>query len=245
MQSSLKKIQTGDVKLLVLSADLKPRYIINQIILKAIANNKAITILLVPGLNTRLQSIVDFSCFAFVIADVGWQQLVELRQWCTDIIRSNHPIPDVITTYYKQRKSILDDAKNDAKMDCNTSTAIPFKSTLNAQTVNTSNYHLTKVNAQRAFVPQNAVNLKPVAFKVQTIKHMKSDFISLEGTGGSVDHKPSKTKRKSEKEKKRKVKSDASIIYQSLIIHKVQNSSNVIEKKQAKKKKKNQIVQLN
>lgn len=228
------------MKLLVLSADLKPRYVINQIILKAIASNEGISIFLVSGLQSPLQAIVDFSCFAFVITDAGWQQLPELRQWCTENTRSHYPIPEIITSYYKQRKNVLA-STNDIDMECDSSNTIPTSSAV--ETVHSSDLHLPKVYAKRAFVPQNAANFKPVAFKIQTIKHTKNDFISLELPGGSSDQQPNKNKRKREQEqnkekKRKKVKSDASIIYQSLIIHKVQNSSGNKEKKLLKKNKK-------
>lgn len=213
------------MKLLVISSDLKPRYVINQIILKAISSNDGINILVVPGLNGHLQGIVGFPCFAFVVDTDGCQQLAELNDWCSDILRIHHPVPDTILSYYAQRRRVLANA-NDIIMDDNSS--IPIKCANDPE--NSSKYLLHKdANCdQRAFVPQNAALLKPVAYNVQTLKQTKSDFISLDVLGGA-----NQTKKRPKKEKKK-----ATQLYQPLVIHKVQNSSGERLSKTLKKKNK-------
>lgn len=225
LQSTCKKIRSGRVKLLVLSSDLKPRYVINQLILKAISSNDGIHILLVPGLNGHLEGIVGFPCFAFVVDQDGCQQLAELNGWCGDILRIHHPVPDTILSYYAQRRRVLANA-NDINMDDNAS--MPIKSANEPENTSQFLLHRDANCDQRAFVPQNAALLRPVAYNVQTLNQTKSDFISLDLLGGA-----SQAKKRPKKEKKKSPQ-----LYQPLVIHKVQNSSGERLSKALQKKNK-------
>lgn len=200
---------------MVISADLKPRYVINQIILRAIFSRNSIHILLVPGLNVRLQSLVDFSCFAFVVDDDGWNQLSELNEWCREISHAHYPVPNMIVSYYEQRRRLLAD-DNDINLGDDTSMFIESVD----EPENISNYHLHRDAGRRAFTPQNVANLKPVSYNVQTIKEIKSDFIALNLLDGYAKSATNHANKMSKIDKKRRTE-----IYQPLVIHKVQNSS--------------------
>lgn len=198
-------------------------------ILKALASNDGITILLVSSLNSRIEQIVNFSCFAFVILDAGCQQLRQLHKWCTDIVRSHYPIPEQILSYYEQRRR-TPASKDASGIGCNSSITVPLHTA--AETIIVDRYHLTKKHMERAFIPQNAANLKPVSFKVQTIKKMKSEFISLDlQDSGSDFHSKKKTKYQ-------KDTSRITPVYHPLVIHKIKNSSDDKAGKISKKKKK-------
>lgn len=201
-------------------------------ILKAIASNDGIKILLVSGLNSRIEQIVNFSCFAFVILDAGWQQLLELQEWCTDIVRSHYPMPEKILLYYEQRRSVPASI-GETDIDSNTPKAVPLRST--DETIIADRYHLTKNSVERSFIPPNAANLKPVSFKVQTIKKMKTEFISLNLQDGDSDFHPKK-KKKHQTEKNR-----ITPLYHPLVIHKIKNSSDDKASKSSKKKKKSKL----
>lgn len=218
--------------MLIISADLKPRYIVNQIILQAISSNEHIIIFLVSNLNNLLQELVKFSCYAFVILDDGIEQLPELYSWSKEISIKYHPIPELIDSYFKQRKRSLiskEDSKCTTEPSCHSET----------KDVNVNSLYLTKEDSQRGFIPNNAINLKPSTLRVGSIKRIKADFISLDlQENDKIQFATASHPVRKKKHFKKEKKSQASLkLYQPLIIHKVQNSSNKIKKKRNKKKK--------
>lgn len=79
--------------MLVISADLKPRYIVNQIILLALARNPAISILCVPQLSQQLREVVNFPCFCMAIAGDTSVELQPILDWCQTMVTEHHPKP--------------------------------------------------------------------------------------------------------------------------------------------------------
>lgn len=104
------------------------------------------------------------------------------------------------------------------------------------ETVDVDRFYLTRDNCEenkRAFIPRNAMNLKPIALELESLNKIKSDFISLDSYE-SNDHNHSKNIQKSKKHKKTPL-----LLYRELTVHKVQNNPNKIKKFKDKKFKKN------
>lgn len=223
-----------------MSADLKPRYVINQIILLALAKHDEISILCVSNLEEKIKSLVDFPCFAFVVTDDCSPKLTKLIDWCKLTITSHYPVPAFIQSYFKHRSNVELDSS--APMETNTSQEIIVQS----ENVSFDSLYLIKNNGnlgqqQRAFIPQNAINLKPLSFEVATsLGKDQSDFISLHAFDG--DDKPIRTlsqpvanqSKQSAGNKWTKHKNQ----YQSVTINKIQGNVNKTQKNPNKKQKK-------
>ncbi|XP_055313761.1 uncharacterized protein LOC129575015 [Sitodiplosis mosellana] len=225
LQASIRKLKSGQIKLLVLSADLKPRYVANQIILQAFAANEDIRILCVPSLATGIRPILNFSCYAFVIDN--WSQLAELNKWTAQLISEYFPVPATIKSYFDQRR----ESKN-CQMEVD-EPEIKAQQTLE-ECIEVNRFYLTKEKCepnQRAFVPKNAINLKPIELELEPLNKIKSDFITLATHNGNNDQ-PTFSKHV-KKSKKRPL-----TLYRDLMIHKVQSKPNKVKKFKDKKNKK-------
>lgn len=233
LQASLRKLKSGQIKLLVLSADLKPRYVANQIILQALACNEDIRIVCVPNLASWSTSLFNFSCYAFVISQENWTELLELDQWTANLISTKFPLPSIITTQLAKRKQ----NKQNYAMDVVESKTAPNRlQNSNEKYVDINDLYLLKHDGkaeQRAFVPQNGINLKPIALEIESLNKMKTDFVSLDtydnsNEASTLSHKPSGYKHS----KKRPL-----TLYRELTIHKIQNNPNKVKKFKNKNKK--------
>lgn len=223
LQVSIRKLKSGQIKLLVLSADLKPKYVANQIILQAFAANEDIRILCVSSLANLIQPILNFSCYAFVIDD--WSQFGELEKWTAEMISEHFPVPATIQKYFDQRR----ESKN-CLMEVDKSNSKQIQ--MPEEVIEASRYYLKKSESnQRAFVPNNAINLKPIALEIESLNKIKSDFISLATYDGTNDQSTSSKHFK--KSKKRPL-----TLYRELTIHKIQSNPNKVKKIKDKKNKK-------
>lgn len=256
LKSSIRKLKSGNIKLLVLSADLKPRYVTNQIIIQALAHNDDIQIACVPNLSTLMQNIFNFSCYAFVINDKNWSELSNLSQWIIQIIETNFPLPDEIKSHFAKRRARSDDKKSDEEMVTSAEGRIIKGKFVNFMDGNDLNrmrqqklvrcnetcdadinqLYLTRDNPnQRSFVPKNAVDLKPIAIQLESLNKIKSDFISLDTYDGASNFKSTQST-SNPKYAKKKSKRPLTM-YKELTIHRIQNNPNKIKKIKDKKNK--------
>lgn len=162
LSACVSQLRHGRVQILVLSADLKPRYVVNQIILLALAHNPDTRVLCLTRLNERLSAIVPFSCFCMAITTDGPDALRPLVDWCKAIIDQYHPNPNLNVRQVKKRVPIE-----------SSSPAEGVKDSAEMEDVSFDNLYLTKsTKGTRSFVPSNAIK------SVQTT----NDFISLGST---------------------------------------------------------------
>lgn len=179
MSSTLRKIKNGRVRILIVSADLKPRYVINQIILLALARNEATKILCVPNLENEMKTLVDFQCFAFAINDNESSEYRKLFEWCEIVTTERYPVPTLIRTYFNTRRRTTDTEIESIPMDTDSGSAQCSR----CNEIPLSDLYLIRSCTepkQRAFIPKNAINLKPLSFDVMSLDKIKSDFISLD-----------------------------------------------------------------
>lgn len=227
LQASIRKLKTGQIRLLALSADLKPKYVANQIILQALACNDDIRILCISNLATLTQSLFNFSCYSFVITDEKWGDFLKLDKWTTALIKEHFPIPSVIQAHFMKRRAndgnpMEVDAPQPKKRSPINSSEMPFK---------VSGLHLTRDSCnsnERAFVPKNAINLKPIALEMGSLNKIKSDFISLD----TYDTDRASTYKNPMKTRKRPL-----TLYRELTVNKVQSNPNKVKKIKHKKDK--------
>lgn len=207
----------------------------NQIILQALACNDDIRILCVPNLETLTRPILNFSCYAFVIDN--WSQFPVLDKWTATLISENFPIPSIIETYFAQRKNNKIAAVVEPKIK-------PQK--LNeVENIEINRFYLTRENGndnQRAFVPKNAIDQKPITFEIESLNKIKLDFISLD-TYDSHDDRPTCSSNFGNLIQKRHKKHNKSplALYRDLTVHKVQNNPNKFKKPKQKKNNKNKM----
>lgn len=175
LSSTLRRIKNGMSRILVLSADLKPRYVINQIILLALARNETVHIFCVPNLEHEMRSLVDFACFAFAIGDVEMSPWKQVFAWCKTMTIERYPVPELIRAYFDAHRRRTSSKNETIPMETESVVAIAD--------VPLSHVHLVRPSAapeRRAFIPTNAINLKPMSFGVTSLGKIKSDFISLD-----------------------------------------------------------------
>lgn len=196
----------------------------NQIILQAFASNEEIRIICVPNLAALIQSIVNFSCYAFVIDN--WSECAELDKWSAKLICKYFPVPTTIQSYFKQRRE---------NSNCQMEVDEPVSKMQRSPnvTIEVSRFYLTKDPSkqnQRAFIPKNAINLKPIALELESLNKIKSDYISLDTYDGN-SNQPSLSKH-AKKHKKRPL-----TLYRELTINKVQSNPKKAKKFKNKMKK--------
>lgn len=242
LQASIRKLKSGQIKMLVLSADLKPRYVANQIILQALACNENIRIICVPNLTNLTKTLLNFTCYAFVIVDRIWSQLSQLDQWTDKIISNNFPLPSIINAHFAKRRENKRSEISAMEVDA-PQTKLQQLADSNGSSADLTYLHLTRVNCkanQRAFVPRNGINLKPIALEIESLNKIKSDFISLDTYDGATEQPStfdfSHTKGHY-KNSKKKGKTPLTL-YRESTIHKIQNNPNKIKKLKNKLNKK-------
>lgn len=228
------------MKLLIISADLKPRFVVNQIILLALGANQETRILCVPNMDKLMQPILNFPCFAFVISNESWSRFSALDEWTAELVEKHFPVSDVNEAYFGQQK----DDKTTCSMEIDepeTKSAKKFGSV--EEKIDLNSIYLTRDKSepnQRVFVPKNAINMKPIALELESLNKIKSDYISLDAYGSSAgpssSQNPNNTK-ESEKKLKRKRKTPL-VLYRALTVHKVQSNPNKVKKNKNKKKNK-------
>lgn len=232
------------MKLLVLSADLKPRYIANQIILLALGANEGIRILCVPNMKNVFEPILNFTCYAFVISAENLSRFAELDKWTANLIDKHFPVSPIIEAHFGNRRNKNQTCPPDA-MDVDELEAQSCKQISSSiETVDFDQIYLTRKNCEpnrRAFVPNNAVNLKPIAFELESLNKIKSDFISLDTYDNSSGGPSTSQHPKYPNEfpnKKQKKKKTPLVLYKPLIVHKVQSNPNKEKKHKNKNKNK-------
>lgn len=232
--------------MLVLSADLKPRYVANQIIVQALANNPDIRILCVANMTIFTQNLLNFSCYAIVVGHEQWFEMSELDIWTAKMVEENFPLPQMIKEHYTKRP----DSSSSTPMEVDEKCQISIqKETINPKSIvgvdDLRLLYLTRDNCdahQRIFIPKNGINLKPIALDIESLNKIKSDFISLETYSNSTHEAStldSTLPKGYEKTAKKKGKQPLTL-YRELTIHKIQNIPNKVKKfKDKKNKKKN------
>lgn len=247
MQASIRKLKSGHIKLLILSADLKPRYVANQIIVQALASNPYIHILCVANMAIFTQTLLNFSCYAFVVGHEHWPEMPELNLWTVKIVAENFPLPQTIKEHYAKRP----DSNTSIPMEVDEQCRIKKqKETIDTKSIvgvdDVKRLHLTRDTNQRAFIPKNGINLKRIALEIESLNKIKSDFISLQTYSNSSDEPTSsssfdfKSFKGYEKNAKKNGKRPLTL-YRELTIHKIQNNPNKIKKIKDKKNKKKKM----
>lgn len=219
----------------------------NQIIVHALANNADIRILCVANLAQLTQTLLNFACYAFVIGHEHWSEMSELNAWTAKTIDVNFPLLPCITERFIERQ---DQPHSSMPMEVDEERQITKRNELlesknTANQFNLKQLHLTRDDCgpnRRAFVPKNAINLKPMALEIESLNKIKSDFISLETYSNSNDGASTfnfKSTKGFEKHARNKGKRPLAM-YRELTIHKIQNNPNKVKKiKDKKNKKKN------
>lgn len=252
IRSVIQKINQGKCDILVLSADLKPRYVINQIILLALAQNHNVNVFCIQNLSEKLSNCVTFPCFAFVlkIENRSCEHTNKMMEWCLKTKAQKHPVPNSIIRYYSfksKKELLLTDAETDLLM-------VENKRTEKKQdeAVNFNALYITKQSktGARIFIPDNAKNLKPQTITPATSG--QSDFISLSNSTNLDDKNEMQSNAAVDKtiympftqilsgQKKRKwnEKKTISHKYHNLTVHKIQGNPEKVKKEKKKKVKK-------
>lgn len=208
----MRNLKRGSVTLLTISADLKPRYVVNQIILLALARNENINILCVPNLAERLKAIVNFPCIAFTVLAHESHEFEALHKWCSQLIAEHHPVPRVIRDYFSSHPHRREKTE---KMDV-TPLQPGLQNPAAHEEVNVEHLYLRSAAAsddrQRVFVPANAVYKKKATLKP---KQNSANFLTLDTNDSNET---------------------ISIPYQSLTIHQVQGNPLKVKRKKKKNK---------
>lgn len=178
-----------------------------------------------------------------MISNENWSELPELDRWTADLISTTFPLPSMMTTHLAKRKQ----NKLNCAMDVDESkTKLKRLQNSSEKCDDISDLHLfkhdTKTN-QRAFVPQNGINMKPIALEIESLNKMKTDFISLATYNNSNDEASTFTSshKQSGHKHSKKMNRRPLTLYRELTIHKIQNNPNKVKifKNKTKNKNKN------
>lgn len=245
LQASIRKLKSAHIKLLVLSADLKPKYVTNQIIIQALANNQDIRILCITNMTNFTQTLLNFSCYAFVVGHEHWSEMPELDLWTAKIVDENFPLPLLIKKHFPKRPETNSNTAMEVDEQCQMTKEKGTKIDPNNIVCDgdLKDLHLIRDNCdvdQRVFVPKNGINLKPIVLEIESLNKIKSDFVSLETYSNSNDATSTfdfKSIKGCEKNAKKKGKRPLAL-YRELTIHKIQNNPNKMKKPNDRKNKK-------
>lgn len=248
IRSTIRKIKEGKCDIVILSAELKPRYVINQVILLALAHNEAVNIFCVPNLAEIMKEFISFPCFAFtlIVNDRECTKLDDLLHWCAIRKEQSHPVPNTITEYFSlknNRKPVSEDVEvNLLKLESDEK---------DSESVDFTKLYLIKKTEgpKRLFVPENASDLKPLLSNVARSTFDQSDFISLSSSLSIDEDEEAKPTEKMiyvpsnqilppKKGLKRKNEPEPRRQYHNLTINKVQGNPQKVKKDKKKLKEK-------
>lgn len=141
------------------------------------------------------------------------------------IINENYPVPEIVQAHFAQRQNegtcSMEVDKHQAKRT--------------TEKIDVDHLYLPKNSFdsnERAFVPKNGINLKPIALEIESLNKIKSDYISLDAIDGSSTHTTGFHK------KSKKLFKTPLALYRDLTVHKIQNNPNKAKKQKNKSKNK-------
>lgn len=222
LRESIKGIKSSNTRLVAISADLKPRYVVNRFILRGRAYNKQINILCLPNLDKLIQTLLGFSCFALIITENQSHEFDELFNWCHKVFIDSHGTSSLNESilseqYFRKRNGSYNSYQNKNKVSND-------DYGLNLHQIYVSSGDV--IPGQRAFHPANSGHFKPLDLKITPINEIGSDFIQLntfDATGSlPIDLNLRRNHEQHKKTKRNKYMEKLTDLYQPLTIHKIQ-----------------------
>lgn len=190
LNASIRKLKSEEISSVLISTEIKPKFIINQIICLIISNYQTTKILCVPNLKLITEEIFGISSLLMIIRN---QMLPLIENWVRNK-SENYPIPKELIQYYGNKNiNEKQDSKNIPEIKikeikAGTSNLQKHKSSKESNHNNVINFndlYLKRPSEkyQRAFIPDNAKNLKPLNFDIVPNKSAEwgNDYISFSG----------------------------------------------------------------
>lgn len=218
LNATLRSLEAGNVDLLIISACIKPKYVVDQTVILAIAKNKNIKILCIQRLNELLTDAIGFSsCLCISFADISKYPQLNAVWKTASLLTDRFPIPK----HFKRQTT-----EDELSVPMDTEPMLKKKRELSP--IHLNDIYLCKKSSGRSFVPAGTVfrTAKPNEW---------SDFISLgepvkqpasRKTGGSeqpLHHKRSNAK------KSKPIASEVRNSYVTLTVNKVQGNPNKVK----------------
>lgn len=241
LRATLRHIQTGGSDVLLLSADIRPKFIVDQIILLAVGHNPHVRCLLLPGLRQLLATTLGLpTCMCVSLTRIaGSEPFAELWQAVGQLVQQ-HPVP---RTHQRRmlRGKVSASGKQSSAMDVNVATATRHQPRRELPAIAVEELYVKRSaqTGERGFVPAGTVLRPDVTAATQW-----SDYISL-GNGGNSAKKPATINMSAIEQMKRKMKLPAGPkpgSYVTLTVNRVQGNPDKIKRppqKHATTKQKN------
>lgn len=224
LRESIKNLKSANTRLVAISPDIKPRYVVNRIILRAVANNKGIDVICLPSMDILIQKLLGFSCFALVITENQSHEFDELLNWCHKILIVYRETPSLNQSVFSKqcfrKRNGPDNSYQNRHRVSNEDNGL-----------NLNQFYLPSedvILGQRAFHPVNSAHSKPLDLILKPLNQIRSGFIQLDtfDATGTVTIVPNlKINQKQHKKANKNKYMEKSIdLYQPLTIHKIQQN---------------------
>lgn len=221
LRESTKSLKSANTRLVAISADLKPRYVVNRIILLANTYNKEINYLCLPNMDKLIQKLLGFSCFALTITDNQSHEFDELFNWCHKILIDSRETSSLNQSTFSEqcfRKCIGPDNSYQNRN----------KVSYEDDGLNFNEIYLSSgddIPGQRAFHPMNSKHFKPLDLILKPLNQIRSDFIQLDTFDATcsvpIVRNYKITHKQLKKMNRDKYMEKSTHLYQPLSIHKI------------------------
>lgn len=232
LRESIKTFKSDNTRLVAISDNLKPRYVVNRIILRAIAYNKGINIICLPNMDKLIQKLLGFTCFALTITENKMQEFDEIFNWCHEILIVSQETSSLNqSTFSEQGFKKCDGSEIEQVQNTN-------KLSYENDGLNFKQIYLSSGDnmlGQRVFHPVNSEHFKPMDLILEPIKQIRSDFIQVNkfDAKGSINIEPYVGRKRNQNKRTNNYAEKLIDIYQPLTLHKIQQNPqkmNVLEK---------------
>ncbi|KAG4065603.1 hypothetical protein HA402_012593 [Bradysia odoriphaga] len=242
LRSSIRCVSSGRTVALFISSKIRPKYIVDQIIIMAVTKNPNSRILCVPDMDAALQDVLGFSCQCLAVVD----DQNEIWNWSVEKSKQ-FAVPKSL----QESKPVTERMDIDAKPQ--------EKRPVVRDEVDVSALHLHKENGNdRAFIPSGTMSTKDTGndfislgsinvniANIRPIHQMISKDQKVGKTGAKTIFKPNllaekfPTKHKVKTANKQRYHNHNKFNYLPLKVNKIQANADKIRNKNKKKNKKN------
>lgn len=231
--------QDAAIEILLISADIKPRFIVEQIIFQALTKNEAIIILCVPKMCEHFKKFIKFSCLSLIILKSSESTtFANSIEWMKELSK-RYPIKNALA---KSLKKINFYSKTgDEMVDTKPLIISKKRNTEPNVEIDFSELYLQKPNSsERSFVPDKIATKQSQLKSIEPMNNL-SDYISFNDDDIEMNTEESskqsnnvcanvqrvKTKKKKSKNIQKSVNDSENLFnYVTLRVNKIQGNPN-------------------
>lgn len=190
LNSTLRALKNkSTIDILLISADIKPQFVIEQIIFQTLTQNAQTKILCIPNMDELFKKFLKFSCLCLMLSNSSESPYRNAIKWISDLSK-NYPV----TKSFAELLSTIVRKSTDDQCSMIVEESVRQKDDSTAvEAIDFSELYVRKISSQRAFVPNDGSKQG----RLKTVKPMTndgSDYISFSNdTVMENEHKTLKT----------------------------------------------------